>query len=155
MIMYDMQSGNNTIQIQLLYIFKGLPYMYITINYNMYTVCIRNTARSKSLPLICTHVYSYMFSIPHDFASLVPQFEFLSNIGRNVIQEESTICLSRKALQMFLTFLYKKHMVSKTISGRPYLNHVYYIKKIYIYISSITILDSTSNQDTYLGTNKK
>ena len=46
-------------------LFKGLPYMYVTINYNMYTICIRNTARSKSIPLLCTHVYSYMFSTVH------------------------------------------------------------------------------------------
>ena len=44
---------------------KGLPYMYVTINHNMYTICIRNTARSKSIPLMCTHIYSYMFSTVH------------------------------------------------------------------------------------------
>ena len=51
---------------------KGLLYMYVTINYNIYTICIRNTARSKSIPLLCTHVYSYMFSIvhPRDFKDI-------------------------------------------------------------------------------------
>jgi hypothetical protein len=44
---------------------EGLPYMYVTINYNMYTICIRNTARSKSIPLLCTHVGSYKFSTVH------------------------------------------------------------------------------------------
>ena len=39
--------------------------MYVTINYNMYTICIRNTARSKTIPLMCTHVYSYMFNTVH------------------------------------------------------------------------------------------
>ena len=39
--------------------------MYVTMNYNMYTICIRNTARSKTIPLLCTHVYSYMFSTVH------------------------------------------------------------------------------------------
>ena len=39
--------------------------MYVTINYNIYTICIRNMARSKSIPLLCTHVYSYMFSTVH------------------------------------------------------------------------------------------
>ena len=39
--------------------------MYVTINYNMYTICIHNTARSKTIPLMCTHVYSYMFSTVH------------------------------------------------------------------------------------------
>jgi hypothetical protein len=39
--------------------------MYVTINYNMYTICIRNTARSKSIPLLCTHVGSYKFSTMH------------------------------------------------------------------------------------------
>ena len=39
--------------------------MYVTINYNMYTICIRNMARSKSIPLLCTHIYSYMFSTMH------------------------------------------------------------------------------------------
>ena len=32
---------------------------------NVYIICIRNTARSKSNPLMCTHVDSYMFSILH------------------------------------------------------------------------------------------
>ena len=31
----------------------------------MYTICICNTARSKSIPILCTHVYSYMFSTVH------------------------------------------------------------------------------------------
>ena len=39
--------------------------MYVTINYNMHTICIRNMAKSKSIPLMCTHVYSYMFSTVH------------------------------------------------------------------------------------------
>ena len=47
--------------------------MYVTINYNMYTICIRNTARSKSIPLLCTHVYSYMFSIVHPRAAYVAE----------------------------------------------------------------------------------
>ena len=46
-------------------LFKGLSYMYVIINYNKYTICIRNTERSKSMPLMCTHVYSYMFSTVH------------------------------------------------------------------------------------------
>jgi hypothetical protein len=29
---------------------------------NVFIVCIRNTARSKSIPLLCTHVDSYKFS---------------------------------------------------------------------------------------------
>ena len=45
--------------------FKGLSYMYVTINYNMYTICIRNMARSKSIPLLCTHVGSYKFRKVH------------------------------------------------------------------------------------------
>ena len=45
--------------------FKGLPYMYVTINYNMFIICIRNTTKSKTIPLMCTHVYSYMFSTVH------------------------------------------------------------------------------------------
>ena len=39
--------------------------MYVTINYNMYTICICNTTRSKLIPLLCTHVYSYMFRKVH------------------------------------------------------------------------------------------
>ena len=39
--------------------------MYVTMNYNMYTICICNTARSKTIPFMCTHVYSYMFSTVH------------------------------------------------------------------------------------------
>ena len=39
--------------------------MYIIINYNMYTICIRNTSRSKLIPLLCTHVYSYIFRTVH------------------------------------------------------------------------------------------
>ena len=47
--------------------------MYVTINYNMYTICVRNTARSKTIPLMCTHVYSYVFSTVHPpRASLTP-----------------------------------------------------------------------------------
>ena len=49
--------------------------MYVTINYNMYTICIRNTARSKSIPLLCTHVYSYMFSTVHP-----PRFFNMMNV---------------------------------------------------------------------------
>ena len=30
-----------------------------------FIVCIRNTARSKSNPLLCTHVDSYMLTTPH------------------------------------------------------------------------------------------
>jgi hypothetical protein len=32
---------------------------------NVFIVCIRNTARSKSIPLLCTHVNSYKFSTVH------------------------------------------------------------------------------------------
>jgi hypothetical protein len=32
---------------------------------NVFTVCIRNTAMFKLIPLLCTHVYSYMFSTVH------------------------------------------------------------------------------------------
>ena len=32
---------------------------------NMFIVCIRNTARSKSNSLLCTHVDLYMFSTLH------------------------------------------------------------------------------------------
>jgi hypothetical protein len=32
---------------------------------NVFIVCIRNTARSKSIPLMCTHVDSYKFSTVH------------------------------------------------------------------------------------------
>jgi hypothetical protein len=32
---------------------------------NVSIVCIRNTARSKSIPLMCTHVDSYKFSTVH------------------------------------------------------------------------------------------
>ena len=32
---------------------------------NVFIVCICNTARSKSNPLMCTHVDSYMFSTLH------------------------------------------------------------------------------------------
>jgi hypothetical protein len=39
--------------------------MYVIINYNMYTICIRNMARSKSIPLLCTHVGSYKFRKVH------------------------------------------------------------------------------------------
>ena len=32
---------------------------------NVFIVCICNTAVFKLIPLLCTHVYSYMFSIVH------------------------------------------------------------------------------------------
>ena len=32
---------------------------------NVFIVCMRNTARSKSNPLLCTHLDSYMFSTLH------------------------------------------------------------------------------------------
>ena len=32
---------------------------------NVFVVCIRNTAMFKLIPLLCTHVYSYMFSTVH------------------------------------------------------------------------------------------
>ena len=32
---------------------------------NMFIICIRNTAAFELIPLLCTHVYSYMFSIVH------------------------------------------------------------------------------------------
>ena len=32
---------------------------------NVFIVCIRNTARSESNPLMCTHVDSYMFNTLH------------------------------------------------------------------------------------------
>jgi hypothetical protein len=32
---------------------------------NVFIVCIRNNARSKSIPLLCTHVDSYKFSTVH------------------------------------------------------------------------------------------
>jgi hypothetical protein len=34
-------------------------------NLNVFIVCIDNAARSKSLPLMCTHVDSYKFSTVH------------------------------------------------------------------------------------------
>ena len=36
---------------------------------NMFIVCIRNTAVFKLIPLLCTHVYSYMFSTVHPRAT--------------------------------------------------------------------------------------
>ena len=56
--------------------------MYGTINYNMYTICIRNTARSKLIPLLCTHLYSYMFSIVHPPRIEVPNWEIDDNKAR-------------------------------------------------------------------------
>jgi hypothetical protein len=32
---------------------------------NVFIVCIRNTARSKSIPFLCTHVDSHKFSTVH------------------------------------------------------------------------------------------
>ena len=32
---------------------------------NVFIVCIRNTAMFELIPLLCTHVYSYMFSVVH------------------------------------------------------------------------------------------
>ena len=32
---------------------------------NVFIVCIRNTAMFKLIPLLCTHVYSYMFNTVH------------------------------------------------------------------------------------------
>jgi hypothetical protein len=32
---------------------------------NVFIVCIRNTAVFKLIPVLCTHVYSYMFSTVH------------------------------------------------------------------------------------------
>jgi hypothetical protein len=32
---------------------------------NVFIICIRNTARSKSIPLLCTHVDLYKFSTVH------------------------------------------------------------------------------------------
>ena len=32
---------------------------------NVFIVCIRSTAMFKLIPLMCTHVYSYMFSTVH------------------------------------------------------------------------------------------
>ena len=49
--------------------------MYITMNYNMYIICIRNTARSKSIPLMCTYVYSYIFSTMFPPEGIVTNFE--------------------------------------------------------------------------------
>ena len=37
---------------------------YFTI-YNVFIVCIRNTAMFKLIPVLCTNIYSYMFSTVH------------------------------------------------------------------------------------------
>ena len=39
---------------------------------NVFIVCIRNTAKSESNPLLCTHVDSYMFSTLHPPWSSIP-----------------------------------------------------------------------------------
>ena len=41
---------------------------------NVFIVCICNTAMFKLIPLMCTHVYSYMFSTVHP-PSLNPKGE--------------------------------------------------------------------------------
>jgi hypothetical protein len=43
---------------------------------NMSIVCIRNTARSKSIPLLCTHVDPYKFSTVHPPSTTVDLFLF-------------------------------------------------------------------------------
>ena len=43
---------------------------------NVFIVCIRNTAMFKSIPLLCTHVYSYMFSTLH------PREYYLTQVRR-------------------------------------------------------------------------
>ena len=37
---------------------------------NVFIICIRNTAKSKSNPLLCTHVDLYMFKTLHPRANL-------------------------------------------------------------------------------------
>jgi hypothetical protein len=58
--------------------------MYVTINYNMYTICIRNMARSKSITLLCTHVGSYKFRKVHPPST---REELISKINPKVIME--------------------------------------------------------------------
>ena len=78
--------------------------MYVTINYNMYTICIRNTARSKLIPLLCTHVYSYMFSIVHPPRSRVVHFTVLAP-GYRVAQDPSDSKSSRLHVDKHLSVL--------------------------------------------------
>ena len=46
---------------------------------NVFIVCIRNTARSKSNPLLCTHVDSYMFNTlpPLGILTILRLYSFL------------------------------------------------------------------------------
>ena len=39
---------------------------------NVFIVCLRNTEMFKSIPLMCTHVYSYMFSTVHPREHTIP-----------------------------------------------------------------------------------
>ena len=61
--------------------------MYVTINYNMYTICIRNTTRSKLIPLLCTHVYSYMFRKVHPPGIFYVLFKNIKKVGLRVLVE--------------------------------------------------------------------
>jgi hypothetical protein len=49
---------------------------------NVSIVCIRNTARSKSIPLLCTHVGPYKFSVVHP-----PRYHACGNQSARVIEK--------------------------------------------------------------------
>ena len=52
---------------------------------NVFIVCIRNTARSKSNFLMCTHVDSYMFNTLHPPGNmLLVEMEQRSNVGNTL-----------------------------------------------------------------------
>ena len=64
MIYTIIQSSGNTIQVQMFYVFRGPPRMYITILLIM-CIYIHSMTKFKLLHVLCTHIYFYMLSIMH------------------------------------------------------------------------------------------
>ena len=79
--------------------------------FNVFIVCIHNTGMLKLIPLLCTHVYSYMFSTVHppsinshrwsnihEFVVIVQIHTILRNIFVDIHLKGKGMCVNMKVL---------------------------------------------------------
>src|ERR1700684_3987388 len=70
---------------------------------NVFIVCMRNTAVFKLIPLLCTHVYSYMFSTMHPPRSGQEWIKLITNLAGALHINQMNLACKKRAIEDTLT----------------------------------------------------
>ena len=84
--------------------------MYITMSYNLYSTCRCNMSKFKLKPLLCTHVYLYVFGVVHpppgvNLYELLIYFQFRTLKGCSYKEFQNEECHGSAQLVDFFSSL--------------------------------------------------